>query len=106
MDLSMKNSLLIIVGIICTGAGIVFRIFADESAMGIILIIAGIAAFLYAQWGIAEAFTEVARAKGYYEDCMQMFVFFSFLAGYLYIISLPDRTQDQEKSKFNELPKL
>lgn len=26
MDLSMKNSLFIIIGIICTGAGIVFRI--------------------------------------------------------------------------------
>ena len=93
MDLSMKNSLFIIIGIICTGAGIVFRVFADKGVMGTILIIAGIAAFLYAQWGIAEAFAEIARAKGYYEECMQIFVFFSSLAGYLYVISLPDRTQ-------------
>lgn len=106
MDLSMKNSLFIIIGIICTGAGIVFRVFADKGVMGTILIIAGIAAFLYAQWGIAEAFAEIARAKGYYEECMQIFVFFSSLAGYLYVISLPDRTQKQEKSQFNENSKL
>ena len=107
----IKASIAFIVGAVLLSFGIYALPFGEGSAIWIIL--CGLIALLISQWMIAKLFAKVAKEKGYTDSNIVFFIFITSFAGYLYVISLPNKRVNSDanesgRKKFDsdELPEL
>ena len=62
-------------------------------AVGIIAWIISGTCLIHALWIIAHIFGNIAKEKEYDEKGMVLFIFLTFIIGYIYVLALPDKSQ-------------
>lgn len=106
----MSNYIKVSIGYIVAALLIVGGVgLIDEGGIAIFMLICGVIVALYSQWIIAECFSTIAREKGYFDEGLTFFIFITSFIGFLYVISLPNRSSSDISGKrfsSDELPEL
>lgn len=72
--------------------------------MEIVLVIIGCLLVLWLYWYVALQFERIAQMKGHYEKRYFWLSLFFTIVGYLLVIALPDRGQEQKRAEADVTP--